>query len=80
MTSPEPRESPERLGSPDSPGEIGEQVEIIIIIIIITIVIIIIIHTSVLGSEVMEILGPVNGSSKSVEGRREGNIACWLYI
>jgi len=31
MTSPEPRDSPERLGSPDSnisPGEIGEQVEI----------------------------------------------------
>ena len=31
MTSPEPRDSPERLGSPDSnisPEEIGEQVEI----------------------------------------------------
>ena len=44
MTSPEPRDSPERLGSPDSnisPGEIGEQVEISVIIIIITIIIII---------------------------------------
>ena len=43
MTSPEPRDSPERLGSPDSssPGEIGEQVEISIIIIIIIIITII---------------------------------------
>ena len=42
--------------------------------------IIIIFNTCVLGSDGIDILGPVNGSSKSLEGRRAGNIACELIM